>query len=293
MPVHNLVGSTLSSAAARACGLCGDIRKLSKAHVPPQVAGNTTKVLRAADVIVDQVRRPGRWSEGGMWVRGLCEACNNRAGNLYDVPFADFAEQVELLSSPTARRLAVIQGEVPGARFAPGLVSRAVLFGMFAINPRLRVLFPELADDLKNETTAGSGPIRWPDKLAMKVARTHPLSGDRGVISSGVWAMRVLHERVVHWTFGDIVWPPLMWSLVPKGDDHERDGLGPQITKQLADVSEWVKYGPDRTSVDLRSLIRTLPTMPHPMLLRSNDWVEFMTNDGSDADAIVVFGKHP
>lgn len=293
MPVFNLVGSTLSSATARACGLCGDLRKLSKAHVPPQAAGNTTKVLRAADVIVDQLRRPGRWSEGGMWVRGLCEDCNNQAGNTYDVPYADFAEQVERLSSPTAKRLAVIRGEVPGARFAPGLVSRAVLFGMFAINPRLRVLFPELADDLRNEPTPGNGLIRWPDKLALKVACTHPQVPDRGVISSGVWAMRVLHERVAHWTFGDIVWPPLMWSLVPKDNDSERDGLGPQITKPLPDVSEWVRYGPDRTSVDLRHLVRTLPAMPHPMLLRTDDWVELMTNDGSDAGAIVVFGKQP
>lgn len=293
MSAHNLVGSTLSSAAARACGLCGDIRKLSKAHVPPRAAGNTTKMLRAADVIVGNVRRPGRWSEGGMWVRGLCEKCNNHAGNTYDVPYADFAEQLQRLSSPTARRLAVIPGEAPGVRFAPGLVSRSVLFGMFAINPRLWVLFPELADDLTHERAAGRGPIRWPDKLALKLALSHPMFPDSGVISSGVWAMRVLHERVVHWTFGDIVWPPLMWSLVPNDDDSERDGLGPQITKPLADVSEWVKYGPDRTSVDLRGLIRNLPAMAHPMLNRTNDWAELMTKDGSDADAIVVFGARP
>ena len=109
MPTFNLVGSTLSSANARACGLCGDIRKLSRAHVPPQAAGNTTGVLRAADTIVDRVRRPGRWSEGGMWVRGLCAECNNRAGIAYDGPYADFARQVARLSSPTATRLAVLQ----------------------------------------------------------------------------------------------------------------------------------------------------------------------------------------
>src|SRR5689334_15958501 len=99
MPVHDLVASTLASAAARACGLCGTIRRLSKAHVPPQAAGNTTEVLRAPDVIVDRVRRPGRWLEGGMWVRGLCEDCNNRAGNHFDNPYADFARQVERLST--------------------------------------------------------------------------------------------------------------------------------------------------------------------------------------------------
>ena len=293
MPVFSLVGSTLSSTGARACGLCGQVRKLSRAHVPPQVAGNTTKVLRAPDVIVDRVRRPGRWVEGGLWVRGLCEDCNNHAGNRYDVAYADFADQVARLSTPAARRLAVIPGEPPCALFAPGLVSRSVLFGMFAINPRLRMLFPELAHDLKNEPVPGHGPVRWPDQLSLKVARTHPALPGSAVVSSGVWAMRVIHERVVHFTFGDIVFPPLLWSLAPSDTDSERDGLGPQITKPLADASDWVKYGPDRTSVDLRTLTRTLPAIAHPMLVRTDDWVEMMTKDGSDADAIVAFGKRP
>lgn len=293
MPAYNPVGSMLSSSAARACGLCGNIRKLSKAHVPPQAAGNTTRVLRAPDVIVAGVRRPGRWMEGGMWVRGLCADCNNRAGNYYDGAYADFSEQVRRLASPTASRLAVIPGEAPGAKFAPGLVSRAVLYGMFAINPRLRVLFPVLADDLKSETIAGHGHLRWPNKLALKVGRTHPRFSDTGVISSGVWAMRVLQERVVHWTFGDIVWPPLMWSLVPENTDSQRDGLGPQITEPLADASDWIKYGPDRTSVDLRNLIPAMPAIPHPMLLGTDDWVEFMADDNSGAAAVVVFGKRP
>jgi hypothetical protein len=105
--------------------------------------------------------------------------------------------------------------------------------------------------------------------------------------------MRVLTERVVHGSFGDIVWPPLTWSLVATDIDSERHGLGPQITKRLEDVSDWVKYGPDRTSVDLRNVIRTLPAMLHPLLVRTDDWVEMLTSDGSEHDAVVVFGKRP
>jgi hypothetical protein len=288
----DLIGSTLSSPGARPCGLCGDFRKLSKAHVPPQAAGNTTKVLRAADVIDGGIRRPGRWQEGGMWVRGLCDDCNTHAGTHYDVAYADFAEQVGVLSSPLAQRLAVVPGEAPAARFAPGLVVRAVLYGMFAISPRLRVLFPDFASDLKNEAP-GLGPVRWPDKLALKVGRTHPAHADSGVISSGVWSIRVLRERVVHATFGDVVWPPLTWCLVPTIEDSELDGLGPPITKTLADASDWINYGPDRTAVDLRNLTPALPAIAHPMLARTDDWVEFMSTDGSDADAIVVFGRQP
>lgn len=296
MVAHKLIGSTLSSTAARACGLCGDVRKLSRAHVPPQAAGNTTEVLRAADVILDGVRQPGRWQEGGMWIRGLCEDCNNQAGSHYDVAYADFASQVGRLSSPLARHLAVVPGEAPAVRFAPGLVARAVVFGMFAVNPRLRILFPNLAADLMAEMKhghTGAGPVRWPDKLRLKVGRTHPVFPNTGVISSGVWAMRVETERVVHGTFGDIVWPPLTWSLVPVLDSTESDGLGPPITMQLADASDWIHYGPDRTAVDLRHLVRALPAMLHPMLARTDDWIELMSNDGSDADAVVVFGRQP
>ena len=126
MPGLQLVGTMLKDQQPRPCGLCGQIRKLSRAHVPPQVAGNTAIVERAADVIEDGVRRPGRWAPGGMWVRGLCAECNNLADIAYDRAYADFANQVARLSTPRAQRMAVVPGEAPGARFAPGLVARAV-----------------------------------------------------------------------------------------------------------------------------------------------------------------------
>jgi hypothetical protein len=243
---------------ARACGLCGQFRKLSRTHVPPQAAGNSTAVERAADVIEDGVRRPGTWAEGGMWVRGLCAECNNRAGVAYDRAYADFAQQVMRLSTSTARRLAVIQGEPPAVSFAPGLVAWCVMYGMFGINLRLRILFPELARDLTGERVPGEGLIRWPGHLVLRVGLVHPLLRTVGVLSSGVWAMRVLNERVVHFSFADISFPPLVWSLVAHNTAPD---LGPQITDALPDASDWIQYGPDRTHVDLRSLFRTLPAI--------------------------------
>lgn len=292
VPGLQLVGTMLKERQPRPCGLCGQVRKLSRAHVPPQASGNTTQVERAADVIDDGVRRPGRWDPGGMWVRGLCADCNNLAGAAYDRAYADFADQVAKLSTPAALRLAVIPGEAPGARFAPGLVARCVLFGMFGINLRLRLLFPDLAHDLKYEPVPGHGPIRWPDQLLLRVGRTHPAQPNVGVLSSGVWSMRVLSERVVHFSFADIAFPPLVWTLVAPEDDTARD-LGPQISGPLADASDWVHYGPDRTNVDLRSLTPHLPAIALPLLTRQNDWVEILTRDGTDADAVVVFGRIP
>lgn len=287
------VGTMLSSIQPRACGLCGDVRKLSRAHVPPQVAGNSTRVERAPDVISAGIRQPGRWTEGGVWVRGLCERCNHLSGSTYDSAYADFAAQVGRLTSPRALRLQVIPGEPPAARFAPGLVARCVLYSMFAINPRLRVLYPDLAYDLCHETVPGHGPIRWPIQLRLLVGRSHPGLLRAGVVSSGVWAMKVLSDRVVHHSFGDIVFPPLTWTLVPSDVRGERDGLGPQITKNLGDASDWINYGPDRVSVDLRLICKRFPAIALPLLIQRDDWVELLPQETDGVGAVVVYGRLP
>ncbi len=284
----NLVGTMLASPESRPCGLCGQFRRPTRAHVPPQVAGNTSLVLRAADVIdASGTRKPGRWTGGGMWVRGLCSDCNNLAGRTYDKAYADFTAQVARLSTPIARFLQIIPGEAPGVFFAPALVAKCVLIGMFGIHPRLRLILPDLAHDLVHDVDQ----VRWPDRVALRVGRTHPAAANLGLLSSGIWMMQVLQERVVHFSFADVVFPPLAWFLSP---NESPAGLGPQITGPLLDASDWIRYSPERTAVDLRSLTPTFPAVLHPMLGPSQDsWVELLTRDGTDADAVVVFGRIP
>jgi len=228
-----------------------------------------------------------------MWVRGLCQRCNNRAGSHFDVPYKDFARQIGILTTPAAQRLLLYPHDAPPAYFSPGLVARCVLYGMFAINPRLRILFPELAEDLAHETRPGQGPVRWPDQLELRLGRTHPGFPKDGILMSGIWFMRVLHERALHHSFADIVFPPLSWSLTPPSKATDAARLGPPITAHLADASDWVRYGPDRTSVDLRHLTRTLPAVAHPGLARDDTWMELMTRDESDAHPVVVYGRRP
>ncbi|WP_189159775.1 hypothetical protein [Lentzea pudingi] len=260
----------------------------TKAHVPPQASGNTSAVKRAPDVI-DQggVRRQGRWSDGGMWVRGLCGDCNNLAGSLYDKAYADFARQVALMTSPFAKRMQIIRSEPPAVFFAPQLVAKCVLYGMFGIHPRLRVLFPELADDLVHQAEH----IRWPGKVALKLGLTTPDLDHRGLLTSGVSMMKVLGRRLVHFPFAEIVFPPLVWALVPIDNTPE---LGADDTQYLTDASSWVRYSRDRTSVDLRSLTRNLPTFTHPMLsLERGSWTELHGEAGTDAEPVMVHGKLP
>jgi hypothetical protein len=289
------LGSALDSKRPRPCGLCGDYRALSRAHVPPRVAGNVSSVQRAPDVIDrtggGRTRRPGSWVSGGLQVRGLCERCNHLAGRMYDQPYADFASDVRNLSTAAARRLAVMPGEPPPVFFAPGLVARCVIFGMFAINPRLRIVFPHLAEDLLREDPPGSGPVRWPDQLVLRVGRV-PANWSRwAVLSSGIWSMRVISERVTHFSFGDVVFDPLVWSLVPRGDGSERKQLGPAITERLADASGWIHFGPDRTAVDLRNLTRTFPALLHPAFANRDEWVEMRGSDEDETSSVFLFGK--
>ena len=235
-----------------------------------------------------------------MYVRGLCEDCNNRAGGLYDSAYADFARKVARLSTPVARQLTVIPHEAPGVFFAPGLVARSVLYGMFAVNLRLRLIFPELARGLLEANDPGEGRVAWPGQVALRVGLTHPAMSHVGVLSSGVWGMRVLTERVVHFTFADVVFPPLVWSLVTL-DDAASAQLGPQITNVLADASEWIQYGPGRTHVDLRWLTGDLAAIALPSLTDQSDWVEMLNRSEDDpsgrtprdADSVVVFGAIP
>lgn len=227
-----------------------------------------------------------------MWVRGLCTTCNERSGKLFDRAYADFSIQVSRLMTPVARALTVIPGEAPAARFAPGLVARCVLYGMFAVNPRLRTIFPELARDLLSEKYPGEGRVSWPQQTALKLGCTHPFMPKSVVLSSGIWAIRVLNVRASHLSFADIVFPPLVWSLVVENDEAVSQ-MGLQITHALVDASDWVQYGPDRTHVDLRSLTRRLPAIALPLLSDQSDWIEMMGGEDGDADAVVVFGRTP
>lgn len=288
------VGTVFSSTQARPCGLCGDVRQMSRSHVPPQMAGNNTSVLRAADVVsADRVRHPGRWSQGGLWVRGLCTDCNHMSGRLYDAAYADFANQVRKLTNPFARSLRPYLNDPPPATLAPGLVARCVLVGMFAVHPRLRLIFPDLAADVHMSPTLGAS-VRWPGNLSLLLGTTPTPLSDRALLSSGVWYMRVLKQRVAHSAFADIYFPPFSWSLLPTDLLHDSRQHPTEVTVGLTDASDWVRYGPHCTSVDLRFLTNRLSDFVHPAFVRDGSWIELMGSDsGPDRDAVFVHGMLP
>lgn len=273
------IGTPLTEGSPRPCGLCGETRRLTRTHVPPRTAGNTSRVGRAPDLLTAEgVRRPGRWNGGGLWVRGLCEDCNQLAGRRYDEAYGDFSRALEAVARARNAGFQLPPSDAPHVLLAPGLVSRCILIGMFAIHPRLRQIFPILAEDLRNEEPT----LRWPESVQLRVGQHH---GSRALLASGIFMARVLGHRTQHFTFSDVVFAPLVWSLVP-------DVKEAQPVDQLADASDWPNYSPERTRVDLRNIARHLPPFVHPAFSGTRDqWIELMGEAGTDAAAVILHGR--
>lgn len=81
------------------CNICGQYKKLSFEHVPPQAAGNTEKVLTAS---VEQywnrgpgknLRATGKQMQRGYGKQSICVECNSKTGKWYVEAFARWCLQ--------------------------------------------------------------------------------------------------------------------------------------------------------------------------------------------------------
>jgi hypothetical protein len=79
------------------CSLCGESRKLSFEHVPPQSAFNDKPIfMQDSDHLFNQksyVYGKRMRSHKGFGRHTLCEPCNNNTGSWYANDFAEFAHQ--------------------------------------------------------------------------------------------------------------------------------------------------------------------------------------------------------
>jgi hypothetical protein len=199
-----------------------------------------------------------------MWVFGLCDPCNNLASR-YDAAYGDFATITARFMTSAGRRLARSSYELPAVALAPGLVARSVLYGMFAIAPRLRIIVPQFARALLRN----DGDIQWPSQLRLRLALTRP---PLARLAGHVLSQRVLGYRTGYHAHGEIYFPPFAWVLNPSDGGQTMDEVG------WADASEWIRYGGDRTAVDLRHLVSRLPIVRHPQHA-SDEWMHFMSDE--------------
>ena len=109
MSPSGLLGHDLQSREPRACGLCGTVRELSRTHIPSPGSRKRHHVRRARQQIKNGVLGPGRYSAGGMWVRGLCDKCNHMSGVKVDRAYAAFAHALRRCLRPSSRRLLLVR----------------------------------------------------------------------------------------------------------------------------------------------------------------------------------------
>lgn len=222
---------------ARPCGICGDIRRLSKTHVPPKAAGNTAGFLRALMVSDEEGFRPGRWEKGGMWVYGLCRDCNLYAGSNYDQAYASFSNAI--LRWHTTRTV-VSSRMVQAISFAPGRVSRAALSGLLGLSPHIRALHPSLAYQLE-----AGGPVIMPGGLSLMLAL---YLGEGGQLAGPMLSGIPDGSGQSINTLASFTFRPLSWALATS---ETAEFL---LESSWVDANEWLRYENDRESVDLRYL---------------------------------------
>lgn len=207
-----------------------------------------------------------------MWLRGLCGDCNSLAGGHYDTAYADFARRLRTHARIVENPDAWDRFSAPAVSVAPGLVARSVMFGMFAISPRLRILFPDLAEDLRCRKIH----IPMPEGISLRFA-LYPFRAAR--LTGPFYSQRVLVRRQHYNTFAEVFFAPLAWVLTPGKRSTELETSESVLDYQgWACADEWLHYGDDVTSVDLRNLCRRVPIVGHPMGAR-DQWFEMFSDD--------------
>lgn len=236
------------------CGLCGRVETLTKAHVPPQAAGNIgAEVVRSHFVATEDkevAARDSRQLSGGMWVYGHCSDCNAVASR-HDGEYGRICRA--MVNGASGGRYYF----PPPSPISPGAVARSVLMGMFALAPHLRDAEPRLARQLASDERLIDVPL----KNHLYLARTF---GNRGRVSGPVgWFMplRPSPRPGSHWganVAAQVWFTPLAWILaVPNSLNTYVDLLHWQ------DVTDWVAHPVEHRQSLSRAAVR-LPVVLHP-----------------------------
>lgn len=233
------------------CGLCGFVGHLSRTHVPPQCAGNTTDVESGVAVTrIDKsgVRRlgEGRKRNGGAAAFLLCEPCNGIAskyddafGQIWKDLFHDFRGGLPAIRGPHP-------AEAPLMR--PGAIVRSVLAGLMGLCPTLQTDFPTLVGAVKDGAV-----VRAPEGLHLLMT-LYP-GPDRWVSGGGIGrqTLRAGRAPTEVYAYGEVAWPPLYFILT--------DQSGKAEWPDAYDILSWLA---DEPGVE-RSVALLIP------VLRAND----------------------
>jgi len=268
---HKTVGR--ASIKKSSCGLCGNIRTLTKTHVPPQCAGNAGQVKRFT-VISDDRNQLGRNGQrlGGIHLYGLCADCNSGLQANWDPAYCNFARSLWPFVFGDGLILADVRVQMPSVEIFPGAIARSVLASCFALNPNLRSLFRKLADDL----VASSPSFSLPNDTAMYVGVNR---GPQAIVTGSMFGFHFFDRcqdgsPMRTMSFAQVYFPPLAWQFasVSQSPLLEHDGW--------SDVSEWFLRDPTQAEV-LNALLPNLRIVAHPKFDpgASSDWSEMFDRE--------------
>lgn len=133
----------------------------------------------------------GGFSTGGIWVRGLCADCNSLAGGRSDAPYADFAAGITRWHNRDTRIQLPNSADVPAVSVKLVPIARSILYGMHAVSPRLRFLFPVPAASL----ASGDDQVPIPPGLRLRVAHYTELHAGRwpAPCKASPWLLASIH----------------------------------------------------------------------------------------------------
>lgn len=250
------------------CGICGRTGRMSRAHVPPQAAGNRGDVLRFRPPPGGRVQLPRDGQRGGLWIETICKGCNNLAGIRFDRAYADFADRLQPFVRAHGVRVPWQAGSVPPVNVAPGLVARSMLYGLLAVNPRIREEFPEFAADVVDDVS----DLRIPGRLQLRLALT---ASQLARLTSGFW-MFTMGNQYSHTALSEVWFRPVAFALV-----YTDWGLGTALVdaEGWADITDWPLHSRERTSVDLRNIVSRLPIVSPPRIANDQPWIALLNHE--------------
>lgn len=159
-----MLGPLMNRTEKRPCGMCGVKQILSKAHIPPKCAGNELLAKRYRFTVNGHEADAGRGDLGGIYLYGLCAACNTLAGQ-YDGAYGELANELRPLWVKSWDIALPSRVQLPAIDFDPGAVVRSILLGMCATGDLIYQNWPSLPVDLAN-----GQPLALPPEIGLFLA---------------------------------------------------------------------------------------------------------------------------
>ena len=211
--------------------------------------------------------------EGGLWLRTLCQTCNELASK-YDRAYGDLSSRTARFNRLQRQGLTLpgMGWNVPAIPVSPGRVARSVLYGMAALAPSLDLVHHDFLNQLYRDVDE----LRLPGDLQLRVARVnHPQCR----ISSAYWMQQVIGERQNYDVFAEICFYPFVWVL----HTPQPKSLGPSLIDRegWGDATDWIRYSTAAHRSDLRDVLDRLPLTVHPTRRDRVNWIELSSNEDS------------